>query len=689
MVAPDIFTQSTLPAFEDFTHEEGGAAASMPSLVYATSDEHINSGFEIIDINIYVPLSLPQLSSYLSIKQSLATSQQGEQQLILQKKLDNMCSALYPNPFILGGDNATGHDSEKHSSLHDALLHNSSKMYLLDKMLSSLEDDGRTVLIMCHSEDIYSILEEYCVLSEKKFMRVRSANAVVQKLDALYLNSVSKDVFVYLLVVDDCEPGVDFDVPAVDTVLIFDSYSTNIETHILRLINNIRRCNPLVIYKLFSDLAEDHILPKFPFMCDSRDNKSEYEIFSADTGICSADISILMSVKEDVQSVDSKSVATSTWIRSKLPGDVKLRQLFSRLKGVFVDRSKVKSTSIDSKTSLVPRSWLNLPFCCLCGSHELPYGQKCIENKYNTQRLMNCKLCPRSFHRKCFEDSSLPQKELVLVENVCPQHVCACGANAGVMCPCAHCLTVFCERCVPLRDVEPLGRRTEITKECDFYCQTYYYICCDYCAQVRNSEYLNESDRSSIGFYFLSEKESKQKVAAGEQAAPNGLCVREKLIILPTQLTVCHNTEAEFSKKRKREIEECPLVEDYSSDGGKSDYDEEVSVDTIPGSMGFYVSLTVDEKIIYALNKKSTDSNLAMQFIDIILSGDESHAVYADPKKYSLAVSAYVSKNNKDDTKINCSAYDEVIGALYLGYKYICFDVISIAAPVKRSKMRS
>lgn len=640
----------------------------------------MSANFEIIDISIVAPLTRAQLQKYLP-----AISKMNDcNDVMARKQLRDICNYVpVSNHGNVWSENGSRLENESPSACVAALLQGSSKLFLLHHMLPSLRDDGRTVLIICYSEEFLLAIEDYCVLKEFPILRLGGSDSVARNMDIQYMISSAVDVFVYTILIEDAHI---VEAPAVDTVILCDAAVDAVDqpSSIDHIVNSIRICNPLVIYRLFSSSTSGDIVKDvFPVLAisETSDQSTGYEVLCTEKGLCASDVRILMSVRElkekDITLSENNTmnvVVAGPWVQPSIHHD---RKVAWRSQSICIRGTRKPlysdSPSLDTVANGV-KSWVNLKFCCLCGCCDLPdQEQRSTATKYHNHKLINCKLCPKSFHRKCFEESALPQKELVLEECVCPQHLCACGANVGIMCPCVHCLTVYCEKCLPSNTVESLGRRTVMTSECNFFCRTYHYILCDFCSQIENAELLCDSERLYIDSanQLRAWKSSDLSQAAGNSA-------RQNLIILPSQMTACHNEEIEASKKRKRNASNVSISPyDDPSDNEKSvgGSIDDMSVDPNDGSVAFYVRITIDGAEICQPKKLTAEADSTLTFSDVLRSIDtDLVANYSDSYQYEMTVSAYLSKACSNDTKIDCSPNDEVVGAIFLGYTFICFE---------------
>lgn len=686
-IAPDVFTEPTKLLVCSEANE--GRRWILPSMFSYSSDTgDMDSGVTILDVTIVAPMMVAQITKYITVAR-LAVS--GSLDVTHQQKLLDITNNVFVPPTCASGvslGDKTGTDSsaERTAALIDALLRGSSKLFVLDLLLPLLRMETHAVLMVCHGSDLLISIEDYCVLKEFPVIKVSAKDSTGDRLEVQYYQQQQRSFTIFLLLVADC---MYVDIPAVESVIYCDvslNPSENEKTQ--RILRNIRHCNRICLYRLRTAGCNE----ESGLLNQSIPN----EIIASTDTFPEVGMSAFLPLgggekgneaeahKSKHYSKKKARVIASMWGTSSpspFGVNIKSKNRIVRIKGYEDDTVKryqsmdndMLSTQQDAYTpSTQPKHWKNLRFCCLCGCFDLSAVKKTVETKYHNHRLVNCKLCPRVFHRACFEDSSLPQKELVLEDGVCPQHLCVCGANAGVMCPCVDCLTVYCENCLPESDVVSMGRRTESTKSCGYYSRLYHYIRCDYCAQVKYAEDMTDAECTAAGLYYVDRVAKKGKNGDSGNAVTVSATKADNITILPSQTTPSFNTELPVSRKRKFQDIEDVEIEETALEAEEIDEPSDIEID---GTLSLVVRLLVDGIQLCPVKKMSIETTSIISFSDILKSIDERNKFYFDSGLYEIDASAFMSKDYSPDTQIDCSLDDEVIGAIFLGYKYIRFVV--------------
>ncbi|CAA7270118.1 unnamed protein product [Cyclocybe aegerita] len=73
------------------------------------------------------------------------------------------------------------------SAVHDqrALIQNSGKMLILDKLLSSMKEKGSCVLIWLKTSRVLDILEDYCLFRQYEYCRINGSTAHEDRISAI------------------------------------------------------------------------------------------------------------------------------------------------------------------------------------------------------------------------------------------------------------------------------------------------------------------------------------------------------------------------------------------------------------------------------------------------------------------------------------------------------------------------
>jgi hypothetical protein len=719
-VAPDIFTEETkIFACDDSNMEHLKALEVLFS--HTTQPGEMDSGMEISDVTIVIPMMVAQLTKYIAAHQISQCQASHADEQTERLKLWHICNYVNVLPTSIGGDiivsgsNTTEsddlEDTQQLTAFVEAFQYSSSKIFLLSMMLPRLEKQNHVVLLICHSTELLLAIEDYCVVKNYPAILLSETASTGQRIDIPYLQRTSEEFFIYLLLAQDSGMA---EIPAADTVICCDSsLDPEKDNKIDRIVASIRHRPRLDVYRLRSFGSVEYSVEDL-----EGSNQIPNDALRISDTLSPGDIATIMNTSaeagSDEQNMDihggggmpKSNLITSAWTKgsSTAFGGNKTVCRSRTIRIFGTEDDEVDRISTLSQTELIAlqdapvssyqtsKCWQNLLFCCLCGHLDLVESKRTVETKYHNHRLVSCKLCPRALHRICFEQSSLPQKELVLEDNVCPQHICACGANVGVMCPCISCLTVYCANCLPEYEIESMGRHTETTKKCGYFSTSYRYIRCEYCAQIKCAKSMTETECDAAGFYYG----TQSAASMDEGGSENGTGLSENrggdsedgalktltdshpnFIRLPSQTVSCFGEELEISKKRKRSTFDEIDFAGKSSEGGSnsSKDDSKLCDDEMDGTLSLVVNLNVDGQQSCPAKKMNIEMTSTITFLDILKSLGDRDASYFDGMLYDIVVCAFLSKGYSSETQIDCSLEDEVIGAISLGYKYIRFAV--------------
>jgi chromodomain-helicase-DNA-binding protein 1 len=159
---------------------------------------------------------------------------------------------LFPNAEeeALGGSGAVA--SASHSEALKALLMNSGKLLLLDKLLNRLKSGGHRVLIFSQMVRILDILTDYLNLRNYKFQRLDgSVNAEQRKKAVEHFNAPESPDFVFLL--STRAGGLGLNLTTADTVIIFDSdWNPQNDLQAMARAHRIGQTKQVNVYRLVS-----------------------------------------------------------------------------------------------------------------------------------------------------------------------------------------------------------------------------------------------------------------------------------------------------------------------------------------------------------------------------------------------------------------------------------------------------
>ncbi|KAJ3375493.1 hypothetical protein GGF31_004612 [Allomyces arbusculus] len=144
-----------------------------------------------------------------------------------------------------------------------ALLMNSGKMLLLDKLLTRLKQGGHRVLIFSQMVRLLDILTDYLVLRDYKFQRLDGSVSAEQRKKAVeHFNAPDSPDFVFLL--STRAGGLGLNLTTADTVIIFDSdWNPQNDLQAQARAHRIGQTKTVNVYRLVSkDTIEEEIIER-------------------------------------------------------------------------------------------------------------------------------------------------------------------------------------------------------------------------------------------------------------------------------------------------------------------------------------------------------------------------------------------------------------------------------------------
>ena len=129
----------------------------------------------------------------------------------------------------------------------------SSKMMVLDRLLSKLKAEGRRVLVYSQFTTMLDIIQDYCNLVDHRFMRLDGSTCLARrKYEIKLFNSKRGDQFVYLLSTRAGALGITL--TGADTVIMYDSGT---DAHSLRctLFTRCTLCGVSSFFRAFAHLS--------------------------------------------------------------------------------------------------------------------------------------------------------------------------------------------------------------------------------------------------------------------------------------------------------------------------------------------------------------------------------------------------------------------------------------------------
>ena len=122
---------------------------------------------------------------------------------------------------IRGTEDNIRKQSENNDELYN-LIHASSKMIFLDKLLKKLRSENKKVLIFSQMTHMLDILEDYMYFSDFSYVRLDGSTKKEERqnsIDSFF--DTKKDLFVFLL--STKAGGLGINLQIADNVVIFDS----------------------------------------------------------------------------------------------------------------------------------------------------------------------------------------------------------------------------------------------------------------------------------------------------------------------------------------------------------------------------------------------------------------------------------------------------------------------------------
>ncbi|KAI9176009.1 ATP-dependent DNA helicase Hrp3 [Blastocladiella emersonii ATCC 22665] len=144
-----------------------------------------------------------------------------------------------------------------------ALLVNSGKMLLLDKLLTRLKSGGHRVLIFSQMVRMLDILTDYLALREYKFQRLDGSVSAEQRKKAVdQFNAPDSPDFVFLL--STRAGGLGLNLTTADTVIIFDSdWNAANDSQAMARAHRIGQTKTVHVYRLVSkNTIEEEIIER-------------------------------------------------------------------------------------------------------------------------------------------------------------------------------------------------------------------------------------------------------------------------------------------------------------------------------------------------------------------------------------------------------------------------------------------
>ncbi|KII64319.1 Chromodomain-helicase-DNA-binding protein 3 [Thelohanellus kitauei] len=152
-------------------------------------------------------------------------------------------------------------DEESGMHIYNNLVSASSKMVLIDKMLTGLQRMGHRVLIFSQMTRLLDLLEEYLNHKEWRFERIDGSVSTLQRQASIdRFNSKDSQSFIFLL--STRAGGLGINLASADTVIIYDSdWNPHNDIQALSRAHRLGQLKKVMIYRFFTrNTVEERIL---------------------------------------------------------------------------------------------------------------------------------------------------------------------------------------------------------------------------------------------------------------------------------------------------------------------------------------------------------------------------------------------------------------------------------------------
>ena len=164
------------------------------------------------------------------------------------------------HPYLFDGAETPGGSREDQFK---GLVQNSGKMYLLDKLLSRLKQDGHRVLIFSQMVRMLDILSDYCALRGYIYQRLDgTVPSETRRKSIEHYNAPDSPDFVFLL--STRAGGLGINLETADTVIIFDSdWNPQNDLQAMARAHRIGQKSHVSVYRLVTkDTVEEDVLER-------------------------------------------------------------------------------------------------------------------------------------------------------------------------------------------------------------------------------------------------------------------------------------------------------------------------------------------------------------------------------------------------------------------------------------------
>jgi SWI/SNF-related matrix-associated actin-dependent regulator of chromatin subfamily A member 5 len=194
---------------------------------------HIKVGLTEIQKNLYKKL----LTSSL-----ISESKTAYKNIIMQ--LRKCCN----HPYLFDGV-----EEEGSPELGDHLITNSSKMRILDKLLTKLSQQKSQVLIFSQMTRVLDILEDYCRYRNYTICRIDGETSLEEReVQIAEFTKANSPIFLFLL--STRAGGLGLNLMTADTVILFDSdWNPQVDLQAMDRVHRIGQTKPVLIYRMICE----------------------------------------------------------------------------------------------------------------------------------------------------------------------------------------------------------------------------------------------------------------------------------------------------------------------------------------------------------------------------------------------------------------------------------------------------
>lgn len=194
---------------------------------------HVKVGLTEIQKNLYKKL----LTSSL-----ISESKTTYKNIIMQ--LRKVCN----HPYLFEGI-----EEEGCPELGEHLITNSSKMRILDKLLTKLKAQGSQVLIFSQMTRVLDILEDYCRYKDYQMCRIDGETSLEER-EIQIQEFTQKDSKIFLFLLSTRAGGLGLNLMTADTVILFDSdWNPQVDLQAMDRVHRIGQTKPCLIYRFICE----------------------------------------------------------------------------------------------------------------------------------------------------------------------------------------------------------------------------------------------------------------------------------------------------------------------------------------------------------------------------------------------------------------------------------------------------